>query len=174
MLRFAGGKINIALPGFGGIEGSWEPDESERNAAWELYVELVTRISVQGLRDDEGLLVEALSSLYSLFETTRSILRKYGPTVGRPNNESDVSFGYVALAVLNHVLRPVLAKWHPLLQDYEDTKPAAVMRYAHECAWTRATELRAVLAATRSELIDFANVLASVAKVPPLELTQRT
>lgn len=28
------------------LSGTWEPDSAERAAAWELYVELVTRISV--------------------------------------------------------------------------------------------------------------------------------
>jgi hypothetical protein len=28
------------------LSGVWEPDQAERNAAWELYVELVTRIAV--------------------------------------------------------------------------------------------------------------------------------
>jgi len=29
------------------ISGDWEADESDQKAAWELYVELVTRIAVQ-------------------------------------------------------------------------------------------------------------------------------
>ena len=66
------------------IQGSWQPDEAEQNAAWELYVELITRISVQELKPDEGLLREALSSLYQLFGETRLILRKYGPSVAKP------------------------------------------------------------------------------------------
>ena len=38
-----------------------------------MYIELVTRIAVIELRPEEGLLREALSSLYSLFDTTRKI-----------------------------------------------------------------------------------------------------
>lgn len=48
------GKISFSLPGFGNIEGSWEPDERERNAAWKLYVELVTRTAVVELKPGEG------------------------------------------------------------------------------------------------------------------------
>lgn len=50
----------------------------ERDAAWELYVEVVTRIAVVELKPGEGSLREALSSLSSPFATTRDILRKYG------------------------------------------------------------------------------------------------
>ena len=35
-------RIDLKVPGVGGISGTWEPDESEIMAAWELYVEMVT------------------------------------------------------------------------------------------------------------------------------------
>jgi hypothetical protein len=53
-------KVSVNLPfGIGGAE--WEADETERKAAWSLYVELVTRIPVQSLEADQGLLREALN-----------------------------------------------------------------------------------------------------------------
>jgi hypothetical protein len=59
--------VEIGLPfGLGKVAGTWAPAEAEREAAWEMYVELVTRISVEELRPGQGLLREALSSLYSL------------------------------------------------------------------------------------------------------------
>ena len=103
-------KVNLKLPFIGGVEGTWEPDESEQKAAWEMYVELITRISVSELKPDEGLLREALSSLYTLFDTTRKILREYDPSIARPKGKDKLSFGYLAVAILNVVLRPVLAK----------------------------------------------------------------
>jgi len=64
--------VEIGLPfGLGKIGGRWSPDRAEREAAWEMYVGLATRMSVQEVRPDEGLLREALSSLYSLFEPPR-------------------------------------------------------------------------------------------------------
>ena len=53
------------------ISGTWEPNDVERHAAWELYVELVTRVSVVPPQADQELLREALTSLNSLFTTTR-------------------------------------------------------------------------------------------------------
>ena len=141
------------------IEGKWVPSEEERKAAWEMYVELITRIAVEELKPDEGLLREALDSLYSLFGTTRQILRQYGPSVAQPKGDGKLAFGYLAVAILNRVLRPVLAKWHPLLSDYY---------LEHEKKWEYAAELRNTLNETRLILIDWANILEEVAEVPSL------
>lgn len=161
-------KVSLTLPYIGGVEGTWEPDETERNAAWEMYVELITRISVAELKPDEGLLREALSSLYTLFDTTRKILRKYGPSVAQPKGEDGISFGYLAVAILNTVLRPVLAKWHPLLLDHESTKDSTISPLEHESQWEKHEELRQVLNEVRSVLIEYAELLAQVAGVPSL------
>ena len=42
--KFTGFKVSLSLPYIGGIEGTWQPNEDEKKAAWEMYVELVTRI----------------------------------------------------------------------------------------------------------------------------------
>jgi hypothetical protein len=158
-------KVGLKLP-FVEIAGTWKPDDSQRKASWEMYIELVTRIAVIELRPEEGLLREALSSLYSLFDTTRKILREYGPTVAKPSGGGDLSFGYIAVAVLNLVLRPVLASWHPLLQDWENQKLAAVSPLAHEQQWDRAAELRQELNAVRDVLREYALLLEKAAGVP--------
>jgi hypothetical protein len=68
-------QVKLTIPFIGEISGTWEPDEVERRAAWELYVELVTRVAVVQLGPAEGLLREALSSLREVFGITREILR---------------------------------------------------------------------------------------------------
>jgi len=169
MAKLTSVKVDLKLPFIGGVEGTWEPDESERKAAWERYVELITRISVAELKPDEGLLREALSSLYTLFDTTRKILREYGPSVAQPKGKDNLlSFGYLAVAILNVVLRPVLAKWHPLLLDYESTKESSVSPLEHEKQWNKHEELRKILNDVRGVLIEYANILAQVAGVPSL------
>lgn len=167
-------EVDFKLPYIGGIKGTWEPDQCERDAAWEMYIELITRISVAELKADEGLLREALSSLYTLFDITRGILRKYGPAVAQPKNNNNLSFGYLAVAVLNLVLRPVLAKWHPLLLDYEATKKDEVSSLEHERKWDKHEELRGILNNDiRRVLIGYTNLLAQVAGVPSL-IVERT
>ncbi len=42
----------------------------------------MTRIAVQPLEVDQGLVREAMNSLYSLFGTTREVLKAAGPDVG--------------------------------------------------------------------------------------------
>lgn len=161
-------KVSLKLPFIGGVEGTWEPDESEGKAAWEMYVELITRISVAELKPTEGLLREALSSLYTLFDTTRKILRKYGPSVAQPKGKGKLSFGYLAVVILNTVLRPILAKWHPLLLDYESTRESSVSSLEHERQWDKNQELRRVLNDVRVVLVNYANLLAQVTDVPSL------
>lgn len=149
------------------VTGTWHADDAQRRAAWELYVELVTRISIQPLEADEGLLREALSSLYSLFSETRRILREYGPDVARPERKQLLAFGQIAIEVLNHGLRPFLAKWHPLLADHEARRGAASAS-AHERAWEFATAFRAELASLQATLASYADLLATACGVPRL------
>lgn len=165
--QFTGFKVSVNLP-FLGISGEWKVDEKQRDAAWEIYVELVTRVTIQELKEDEGLLREALTSFYSLFQTTRDILKKYGPSIANPTQDDDTTLGHIAVAVLNKVLRPLLAKWHPILKDYEDRRPKDVSVTAHERKWERANELRAAIADVRGQLVEYADVLAEVSGVSRL------
>ena len=103
-------KLNLKLPGFGGIEGTWEPDGAEISAVWELYVELITRAPLGEPAPHDGLAREVLTSIHSLFDTTRGILWRYRPAVARPKDGNNLSFGYLAVTMLNLVLRPVLTK----------------------------------------------------------------
>jgi hypothetical protein len=150
------------------LGGTWEPDEREMEAAWEMYTELATRVSTQALKADEGILREALSSLHDLFPITREILRRHGPTVARKKGKGDHSFAELAVYVLNYAVRPVLATWHPLLEEYEATRPEGKSVRTHEAEWERSAELRGVLEELRSVLLDYANLLAAVAGVEPL------
>jgi hypothetical protein len=148
------------------ISGTWKPSDDERNAAWELYVELATRVAVVPL--NPGLLREALTSLYSLFATTRGILRKYGPAVARPRPEGEYNFGQLAILVLNYEPRPLLANWHPALAHWESRRPGDQSPAAHEEAWEHADRLRWEIEQTRQRLVAYTDLLADVAGVPPL------
>ncbi len=163
-------KVEVTF--FGGFlngKGCWEADESEIKAAWELYVELCTRITVARLEPCEGLLREALNSYYSLFSITRQILREYGPSVATPKGKhKDLCFGFLAVSLLNTVIRPMLAKYHPLLLDHESKKDPSCSAFEHEQKWAYSQELRERLEEVRKEVIGFANCLAEVAGVKSL------
>lgn len=159
-------RVTVKLPGI--VEGEWVASRGQKAAAWEMYVELVTRIAVQPLAANEGLLREALASLYTLFGETRRILRAYGPEVAKPERKKLLSFGGIAVDVLNVWLRPVLAAWHPRLQDHESRRPAGASALQHEQAWPAAVELRATLEELRVRLVSYADLLAEVCEVPSL------
>jgi hypothetical protein len=160
-------QVGLNLP-FLQVSGTWEPNKDERKAAWELYVELLTRISVVPLGPNEGLLREALASLYSLFASTRQILRHYGPDVAEPKPHGQYSFGFLAVTMLNYGLRPMLARWHPALEDWEAVRPADRSRGEHERAWEQASDLRADLDTTRDVLTQYARLMADACGVPDL------
>lgn len=153
-------KVSVSIP-FGIGSAEWESDPTERRAAWSLYVELVTRIAVEPLEGEEGLLREALNSLYSLFGTTREILKEAGPDVGASKN----SVGGISIAVLNRGLRPFLAKWHPLLQAYEAKRPSDLSPKEHEEQWSEEPQLRNELESLRQDLSSYALALAEIAGV---------
>lgn len=153
-------KVSVSLA-FGIGSAEWESDPTERRAAWSLYVELVTRIAVQSLKVDQGLLREALTSLHSLLGTTREILKAAGPDVGA----SRELVGGIAIAVLNNGLRPFLAKWHPLLQAWEAQRSAQISLKEHEQKWAEKHNFRREPALLKKDLEQYANALARICGV---------
>jgi hypothetical protein len=175
MPRRSSFKVSLNLPfGLGGVEQTWEPDDDERRAAWELYVELSTRIATVPPEAGTGLQREALTSLYTLFGSTRDILRRYGPGVARPKGDGSASFGMLAVTILNSALRPLLSVWHPLLQDREDQRPPEVTRVEWERSWDRFDELARAVAQVRETVDQYAHLLAEVADVPALTSPRRS
>ena len=116
----------------------------------------------------EGLLREALTSLYSLFAATRDILRRHGPSIAEPKPDGQYNFGYLSVAMLNAVIRPVLARWHPLLDEWENTRPSERSRVEHERQWPQDKQLRAELDRARATLASYASLLATACGVPDL------
>ncbi|HEU5227207.1 MAG TPA: helix-turn-helix transcriptional regulator [Ktedonobacteraceae bacterium] len=142
---------------------AWRPDEAEKQAAWEIHVELVTRVPMTILEDNRGLLREALTSFYSLFQTTRIILRQLGPFQTHPDAEPERSVSFLAVRMLNLALRPFLSKWHPMLKDYEDRRPMTVGVLEYERQWEQYNELRREMIELRPTLLDYANAFATIA-----------
>jgi len=151
-------KLKIGLPfNLGEIE--FEPNDIQQRAAWSLYVELITRVAVQPLDPEEGLIREALTSLYAIFDITRQILKEAGPEVAQGKS----AFGPVAIQVLNKGLRPFLAKWHLLLKAHEDIRPPNVNVRDHEFVWEYNKTIRQELQTLQNELLKYTSVLANIA-----------
>ena len=128
-------------------------DEDE-NAAWELYIEMLTRIVTQPLPQDFGDEKTALESVYALFPITREILRRKG--------RETINFSKVAILILNQIVRPFTAKWH---------------RFSLESGFgdkMKKKEFRRELEALREKLCKYNRMLAEIACVEDLTNLEQT
>ena len=138
----------------GFLEGEFAPKDPDRLAAWELYVELLTRITTQYLAPEEGDEQTALDSAHAIFPLTRDILRKHGSGAG--------AFAKLAIPVLNQVVRPFTAKWHRLSLAKAFDDPA------------RCREFRAELVDLQRTLRNYTRALGEMAKVEDLTALEQT
>lgn len=60
------------------LDMDWRPSDPDKAAAWDLYVELLTRITTQPLPDEDGVEQTALDSIHALFGITRKTLKDHG------------------------------------------------------------------------------------------------
>ena len=88
------------------LEMDWKPQNEDREAAWELYIELLTRITTQQLDDTHGDEETALKSIHQIFPLTRDVIKS--------NGRQCIEFTKIAIVILNQVIRPFTAKWHRL------------------------------------------------------------
>lgn len=132
----------------GFVDAEFAPRDADRNAAWELYIELATRISTQPLPPGQGVEATALESLHSLFATTREIMKRYG--------RDAQAFSRISIAVLNRVLRPFLTRWHPQFADTTTPDEASLAMFRQE------------LEAMRLDILAYARLLAAIADVEPM------
>ena len=86
------------------LEMEWKPNEKDKDVAWSLYIELLTRMTTQPLPEKHGDEKTALTSVYSLFELTRQIIKNDG--------RGCIEFTKIAIIILNQVVRPFTTKWH--------------------------------------------------------------
>lgn len=91
------------------LEMEWNPSDPDKDAAWELYIELLTRITTQPLSEKHGDEKTALDSIFSLFGITREIIKS--------NGRDCIEFTKLAVVVLNQIIRPFTAKWHKVLVE---------------------------------------------------------
>lgn len=98
--------LKIKLPF---LETEWVPKDEDKSAAWELYVEMLTRVSTQRLAPDAGHEAAALSSIYQLFPLTREIIKRHGRYC--------INFSKIAVVVLNQKVRPFTTKWHSRIES---------------------------------------------------------
>ena len=138
-------KLKIKLPF---LDAEWEPQEKDKDAAWELYIELLTRITTQRLPAEQGDELTALESVHALFGLTREVLKRQG--------RDCVQFTKIAIVVLNQIVRPFTAKWHKTSLEEAFDDPA-------KCRLFR-TELELL----QDDLLRYTRMLADMADVEDL------
>jgi hypothetical protein len=127
------------------LEMDWEPSDPDKNAAWDLYVELLTRITTQRLPDGYGSEGEALESVHRIFGLTRDTLKEHGRKAEQ--------FTKVAIIVLNQIIRPFTAKWHRLSKNGAFDEEERCVEFRKEL-----TDLQGQLRAYTSLLSELADV----------------
>lgn len=130
------------------LDMEWKPSDSDRDAAWDLYIELLTRITTQPLSDENGIEKTALSSIYIIFEITRKTLKEHG--------RASTEFAKIAIIVLNQVIRPFTAKWHRESENGAFNSPA------------KCVEFRKDLKILQIKLVNYTSLLADLANVEDL------
>lgn len=135
----------------GFAEMEWKPEDADKDAAWELYVELLTRITTQALKPEDGIEEAALKSIHSIFDTTREILKRYG--------RKCISFSKVSVIVLNQVLRPFTAKWHRIFES-------------GPLSTEQKTVFRKELVELQKKLISYTHMLSEIAGVEDITLLE--
>ena len=134
--------LNIKTPF---LDMEWKPGDEDKTAAWELYIELLTRITTQSISADHGDEKTALTSISSIFGLTRDVIKN--------NGRHCIEFTKIAVVVLNQVIRPFTTKWHGLSLDgaFENTESCLEFRRELE-------ELQSVLRVYTKMLADMAGV----------------
>ena len=108
---------------FGVVKLGGKLSEMDRQCAWELYTEIVTRVAVTGKRRDETstdfsgeIFVESLKSLYLFFNEARGIMRRF--PIGKIKKKHQQHLGRLIHDLLTDVLRPFLEKWQADLRSW--------------------------------------------------------
>lgn len=98
------------------VKLGWKLTEQDRQCAWQLYTEIVTRVAVSGKRRDETsanfsgeIIAESLSSLHSFFQEARNIMKTF--PVGKLKEKNQNHLGILIHDLLADVLRPFLETW---------------------------------------------------------------
>ncbi len=136
-------KINVSF-----LEMEWKPQPADKDAAWELYIEMLTRVATQHLKPEHGDEGTALDSIYRLFGLTREIIKTHG--------RDCIEFTKIAIVVLNQVIRPFTAEWHKL-------SLAGAFKDESECE-----RFRTELGQLQEVLRKYAKMLADMAGVEDL------
>ena len=125
---------------FGVIKLTGKLSEQDRQCAWKLYTEIVTRVALSGKRRDATcsdfsgeVIAESLSSLHAFFQEARQIMKDF--PVGKLNEQNQSHLGILIHDLLADVLRPGIAycEWLEILYQvpYDKCPADNLISYFH-------------------------------------------
>ncbi|MFJ3909258.1 hypothetical protein [Streptomyces vinaceus] len=152
-------EVKVSVPQLS--ELTFTVNNDSRQVAWQMFIETVTRVSTQPLASDEGVVREALTSMYGLFATTRETLKTARPSAPVPGGQT---VEYLAITLLNRELRPFLSQWHPRLREFEQAHPGSP-----ESEWADNAACRAELRRVQHDIHAYAVGFARLAGVREAE-----
>jgi transcriptional regulator with XRE-family HTH domain len=148
-------------------EPTWQPN-AEREAlekiAWDLYIELGNRSTIQSLPATHGLLSAALTSIFTFAKKAQQIIHDAGPKTAAPITElSGKSLSDMVIQLLIKDIKSFTDKWHTWLSDYEEVRPAGKSQYTYEQEWEKAQEMRNDLATLQKKARGYLDTFAQIA-----------
>jgi hypothetical protein len=155
-------EYEVNIQGFK-IKGKLSYTSVEQEVAWKIYIELITRISGNKLEENTGILREALNSLYSAFGALREVLKNSGAELAKiPKGNKTLTVANLLLIIMNQHLRMFLAKWHPLLLEYEKKREDKESQFEHEQKWEFNSKFRLELSNLQDGLLEYIHTLKEI------------
>lgn len=161
--------INHGIVSIGG-----EIEEADRQCAWELYCELITRVGVIGKFDQNGkqtftgeVMAESLGSLQRFFQEARGLMRRYPVgRLGASKSQRD-HLGFFIAGLLESVIRPFLEKWQARYHYWwEHQSEQTLPPFSRQAAFPDLAEMQSDWSAVRQFCSDSAAELVARFKFP--------
>ncbi len=102
-------EIDGAELGFGDHKVSFRPNDTDRQIAYSIWVELSTRKIGLSINAEDDVIAEIYDSWYAFFAVTRELIKDI--PVSKVRGDSTSKIIDLSIEVLNEGLRPHLTKW---------------------------------------------------------------
>ena len=167
---FKKGRFNLNL-GFISVGGEFEEDD--RQCAWELYCELISRVAVSGKIDDHNkidfsgeIYAESFDSLYRFFQEARQIMKRYPVGTINIGQAPQGHLGFFIASLLEVIIRPFLEKWQaPYRYWWEHQSDQTLSPFRRQSQYPLHDELLTDWTAVRKFCRDTAKELAETYKL---------
>ncbi len=105
------------------LELEWRPTDADRIAAWELYIQVTTRFTVEAPANYKADMT-ALQNISELFFLTREVLTRNGPGCA--------FLARIAIPMLNKNVRPFAVRWHKKIVGAADSSEELPLEFHAE------------------------------------------